>query len=94
MPFHDVVVVADKNIADAVHQFVDEQGAKEGYALVHVAYLAINLLFVFEEVLVGFRVEEGGETLLGLGGADYAAVVGVFHVEDKVADVVGGLHHV
>ena len=51
---------------------------------------------MLEKSFVGFvgRVEERDEAALDGFGADDAAFMGIFHVEDEIADVVGGFHHV
>ena len=46
------------------------------------------------EILVFFCIEEAEEAAFDGFGADIAALVGVFHVDDEIANVVSGLHHV
>ena len=94
MTFHDGVVVFDEDVAGQVHQLVDEHGTKESHAFVDVGHVAVNVLLVLVESLVFVRVEKRDKAVLDGLRADDAAFVGVFHVEDEVADVVGGFHHV
>ena len=49
---------------------------------------------MLEDVGVFHWIEKRHEGLLDGLRADDVPLVGVFHVEDQVADVVGGLHHV
>ena len=92
--FHDSVVVFAENVAGAVDEFVDEHGTQEGDTFVGVAHLLVGFFLVDKELLVFVGVEERQEAVLDGFGADDTALVGVFHVKDEVADVVGRLHHV